>query len=144
MLLTILISIDHFSSRCRGGGALVFEVGYHPPKNIHAIRVIFQDQLMYARLSFRGAKTGKIGKKGYVFGQIDKFWKGRDTQIKKNACKNANLGSIFIPEKYVFRVCIESRFTRMISCLKYKWPPGSRCKLNIYITHTKEKPSTTS
>ena len=65
-------------------------------------------------------------KKGYVFGHIDIFWKGHDTQIKKNACKNAYLGSIFIPEKYVFRVCFESPFTRMISGLKYKWPPGMK------------------
>ena len=27
-------------------------------------------------------------------------------------------------EKYVFRVCFESPFMRMISSLKYKWPPG--------------------
>ena len=46
------------------------------------------------------------------------------TQIKENVCKNAYLGSIFIPEKYVFRVCFESPFTRMISGLKYKCPPG--------------------
>ena len=30
----------------------------------------------------------------------------------KNACKNAYLESIFIPEKYVFRVCFESPFMR--------------------------------
>ena len=46
-----------------GGGALVFEVGYHPRKKIHVIRVAFQDQAMYARTSFRGAKTCKFGKK---------------------------------------------------------------------------------
>ena len=46
------------------GGPLVFEVGYHPRKKIHVIRVVFQDLAMYARTSFRGAKTGKIGKKG--------------------------------------------------------------------------------
>ena len=63
-------------------------------------------------------------KKGYVFGHFDKFWNGHDAQIKKNASKNAYLGSIFIPEKYVFRVCFENPFTRMISSLKYKWPPG--------------------
>ena len=34
------------------------------------------------------------------------------------------LGSIFIPEKYVFSVCFESPFMRMISSLKYMWPPG--------------------
>ena len=38
------------------------------------------------------------------FGHIDKFWKEHDRQIKKNACKNAYLGSFFIPEKYVIRV----------------------------------------
>ena len=51
------------------------------------------------------------------------FGKDMTDKIKKNACKNAYLGSIFIPEKYVFRVCSESPFTRMISNLKYKWPP---------------------
>ena len=106
------------------GGPLVFEVEYHPRKKIHVIRVIFQDQAMYASTSFRGAKTCKIGKKGHVFGHFNKFWKGHDAQIKKNACTNAYLGSSSIPEIYVFRVCFESPFTRMISSLKYKWPPG--------------------
>ena len=78
---------------------------------------------MYARTSFRGAKTCKIWKIGYVFDHIDKFWKGHDAQIKKNACKHVYLGSIFIPEKYVFRVCFESPFMRMISSLKNKCPP---------------------
>ena len=48
------------------------------------------------------------------------FGKDMTDKLKKNACKNAYLGSIFIPEKYVFRVCFESPFTRMISNLKYK------------------------
>ena len=47
-------------------------------------------------------------------------------QSKKNACRNTYLGSIFISEKYVFRVCFESPFTRMISSLKYKWPPREK------------------
>ena len=34
-----------------GGGALVIEVGYHPRKKL--IRVVFQNQAMYARTSFR-------------------------------------------------------------------------------------------
>ena len=44
---------------CRGspGGPLVFQGGYHPRKKIHVIRVIFQDQTMYARTSFRVSKT---------------------------------------------------------------------------------------
>ena len=45
------------------GGPLVFKVGYHPRKKINVIRVVFQDQAMYERTSFRGAKTCKIGKK---------------------------------------------------------------------------------
>ena len=106
-----------------GRGALVFEVGYHPRKKIHVIRVVFQ----YARTSctvFRGAKTNKTRKKKRcAFGHIDKLWKGHDGQIKKNTCKNTYLGSIFIPEKHMFRVCFESPFTRMISSLKYKCPP---------------------
>ena len=68
-------------------------------------------------------KRAKL-EKGYVFGHIDKFLNGHDAQIKKNASKNAYLGSIFIPEKYAFRVCFENPFTRMISILKYKCPPG--------------------
>ena len=69
-------------------------------------------------------KRAKLEKKGCVFGHTDKSWKGHDGQIKKNTCKNTYLGSIFIHEKYVFRVCFESPFTRMISSLKYKWPLG--------------------
>ena len=63
-------------------------------------------------------------KKGCVFGRITNFGKDMTEKLKKNACKNAYLRSIFIPEKYVFRVCFESPFTRMISNLKYKWPPS--------------------
>ena len=67
-------------------------------------------------------KRAKL-EKGCVFGHITNFGKDMMDWLKKNACKNAYLGSIFIPEKYVFRVCFESPFTRMISNLKYKWPP---------------------
>ena len=66
-------------------GPLECQGGYQArPKN-HVIRVVFQDQALYARTSFRGAKTCKIGKKG-VFLVIDKYWKEHDRQIKKNAC----------------------------------------------------------
>ena len=50
------------------------------------------------------------------------FGKDMTDNLRKNACKNSYLGSIFIPEKYV-RVCFESLFTRMISSLKFKCPP---------------------
>ena len=45
--------------------------GYQARPKIHVIRVVFWDQALYARTSFRGAKL----EKGYVFGHIDKFWK---------------------------------------------------------------------
>ena len=57
---------------------------------------------------------------------LTNFGKDLTHKKKKNAIKNAYLGSIFIPEKCVFRVCFESTFTRMISSLKYKWPPGNK------------------
>ena len=57
------------------GRLLVFEVAHHPRKKFHVIRVVFQDQ---ARTLFKSAKTYKIGKKGFVFSHIDKFWKGHN------------------------------------------------------------------
>ena len=38
--------------------------GYQAHPKIHVIRVVFQDQALYVRTLFRGAKTCKIGKKG--------------------------------------------------------------------------------
>ena len=59
------VSRESFHEKIPGGGALVSEVGYHLlRKKNHVIRVVFQDKAMYARTSFRGAKTCKIGKKG--------------------------------------------------------------------------------
>ena len=91
------------------GGGLVFELGYHHRKKNHIIRVVFQDQAMYAQTSLRGAKTCEIGKKGVCLVTLTNFGKD-DRQFKKNACKNLYLGSIFIPGKYMFRVCFESPF----------------------------------
>ena len=76
---------------------------------------------MYVRTSFRGSKTCKIGKKGYVFGHIDKFWKGHDAQIKKTACKNAYLGSIFIPEKYVSWAIYSNLIIKLTYHLQYDY-----------------------
>ena len=47
-----------------GGGGTQMSRGYQARPKIHVIRVVFQDQALYARTSFRGAKTCKIGKKG--------------------------------------------------------------------------------
>ena len=38
--------------------------GVSGSSKIHVIRVVFQDQALYARTSFRGENTCKIGKKG--------------------------------------------------------------------------------
>ena len=46
------------------GGPLECQGGYEARPKIHVIRVVFQDQALYVRTSFRGAKTCKIGKKG--------------------------------------------------------------------------------
>ena len=46
------------------GGPLECQGGYQARPKIHVIRVVFQDQALYARTSFRGVKTCKSGKKG--------------------------------------------------------------------------------
>ena len=74
--------------------------GYQVRPKIHVIRVVFQDQAMYARTSFRGAKTFKIGGKRCVFSHIDKFWKGHDRQVRK------------MHAKHVFRVYFHTRKIR--------------------------------
>ena len=71
-----------------GGGALVFEVGYHPRKKIHVIRVVFQDQAIYARASFRGAKTCTTGKKGMCFVILTNFGKDMTNKLRKTRAKS--------------------------------------------------------
>ena len=46
----------------------------------HIIRVVFQDQAMHVRTSFRGAK---LEKKKVCFCNFYKFGKGHDGKIKK-------------------------------------------------------------
>ena len=65
-------------------GALVFEVGYHPCKKIHVIRVVFQNQTMYVHTSFRVAKTCKIGKKGVFLVIVTNFGKDMTNKIRKS------------------------------------------------------------
>ena len=71
----------------RGGGVLVFEVGYHPRKKIHVIGVVFHDQAMYARTLFRGAKTCKIGKKGVFLVILTNFGKDMADKLRKTHAK---------------------------------------------------------
>ena len=104
------------------GGPLECQGGYQARPKIHVIWIVFQDQAMYARTLFRGPKMCKIGKR-CVFGHLDKFWKGHDRQIKKNAFKNTYLGSIFIPEKYVIRALFVSPWTTLIPPLAIQVAP---------------------
>ena len=67
--------------------ALVFEVGYHPCKKIHVTRVVFQDQAMYTRTLFRGAKTCKIGKKGVFLVILTNFGKDMMHKLRKTHAK---------------------------------------------------------
>ena len=69
------------------GGPLVSEVGYHPRKKIHVIRVVFQDQAMYARTSFRGPKTCKIGKKGMFLVILTIFGMDMTLKLRKTHAK---------------------------------------------------------
>ena len=48
------------------GRPLECQGGYQARPKIHVIRVVFQDQALYARTSFRGAKTYIIGNKGVL------------------------------------------------------------------------------
>ena len=80
------------------------------------------------------------------------FWSYRqilerhDEQIKKNACKNAYLGSIFIPEKYVIRVLFVSPWTSLIPPLAIRVAPQgyekTELSFNIKITEVWKKVAT--
>ena len=68
-----------------GGGHLYLKLDIILVKKIHLIRVVFQTR-QCTRVHHLGVqKHAKLGKKGCVLGHIDKFWKGHDVQIKKNA-----------------------------------------------------------
>ena len=69
------------------GGPLECQGGYQARPKIHVIRVVFQDQALYVRTSFRGAKTCKIGKKRCVFGHIDKFGENMTGKLRKMHAK---------------------------------------------------------
>ena len=79
--------MQYCCDHCGGGGALVFEVEYYPHKKIHVIRVVFQDQAMYTRTSFRGTKMPKTGKKGVFLVTITNFGKDLMYKIRKTHAK---------------------------------------------------------
>ena len=57
---------------------------------IHVIRVVFQDQALYARTAFRGAKTCKIGKKGVFWVIETNFGKDMTDKLRKMHAKTRN------------------------------------------------------
>ena len=70
-----------------GGGALECQGGYQARPKIHVIRVVFPDQALYARTSFRGAKTCKIGKKGVFLVIYTNFGKNMTGKLRKMHAK---------------------------------------------------------
>ena len=70
-----------------------------------------------------GQKLAKLENR-VCFWSYRQILKGHDGQIKKNACKNAYLGSIFIPEKYVIRVLFVCPWTSLIPPLAIRVAPG--------------------
>ena len=69
------------------GGPLECQGGYQAHPKIQVIRVVFQDQALYARTSFRGAKTYKIGKKGVFLVMLTNFGKNMTGKLRKMHAK---------------------------------------------------------
>ena len=69
------------------GGPLECLGGFQARPKIHVIRVIFLDQALYARTSFRGAKTCKIGKKGVFLVIQTNFGKDMTDKLRKMHAK---------------------------------------------------------
>ena len=61
--------------------------GYQARPKIHVIRVVFQDQALYVRTSYRGAKTCKIGKKGVFLVIWTNFGKDMMGKLRKMHAK---------------------------------------------------------
>ena len=59
----------------KGAGNLYFKLEIILVREIHAIRVAFQDLAMYASISFRGAKASEIWKKGVFLVMVTNFGK---------------------------------------------------------------------
>ena len=86
---TLPLLTDRAGYATAGGGGTSGKKKKKKKKTLHVIRVVLQDQAMYARTSFRGAKSCKIEEKKKkkerkkrkrkkkvrkgVFGHIDKF-----------------------------------------------------------------------
>ena len=95
-----------------GGGGLVFEIEYHlskKKKKNHVIRVVFQDQAMYARTSFRGAKTCKLGKKGVFLVILKNFRKDMTDKFREMHAKTC-IDGLFLYLKNTCLGCVWKPF----------------------------------
>ena len=99
--------------------------------------VITKNLIKWKRIEYHLGvqKCAKLEKKGMFLVMLTNFGKDMTNKLRKPYAKNGYLGSISIPEKYVFRVCFESPFTRMISTLKYKYPPPPRFACIPFVVH---------
>ena len=85
-LLNTTITRFFLSNR---GGHLYLKMDIILVKKIHVIRVVFQDQTMYVRTSFKGAKTCKIGGggKGVFLVILTNFGKDMMVKLRKTHTK---------------------------------------------------------
>ena len=84
------------------------------------------------------------GKKGVFLVILTNFGKNMTGKLRKNACKNAYLGSFFIPEKYVIRVLFVSPWTSLISPLAIWVPPPPPGKVPVFKKESRMKVHTSS
>ena len=71
------------SYREEGGGALVFQGGYHSRKTKHVIKVVFQNQAMYARTLLKIRRK----EKGVFLATFINFQKKDGGKMKKKHAK---------------------------------------------------------
>ena len=98
------LSINFFSCWGKTWGPLEYQGGYQAHPKIHVIRFVFQDQAMYARTSFRGAKACKIGKKGVFLVIQTNFGKNMTGKLRKMHAKTC-IQSLFSYLKNMWLGC---------------------------------------
>ena len=82
--------------------------------------------------SFRDAKICKIGKKDVFLVTLTNFGKDLTDTLRKMHAKTHISGLFSYLKNMCFRVCFENPFMRMISSLKYRWPPGTLFVILLY------------
>ena len=86
-----------------GGRHLYLKLDIILVKKFHMIRVVFQDQAMYASKSFTGSKSCKIWKR-VCFCQFYQFWKEHDGKLKE---KTGNYGLFLYLETMCLRCVLK-------------------------------------